>query len=126
MEYTKLLGIAVGVAVFCMLLRTLSKEYSTLLSAAFGIFVMGYAVSCAAPYIDFIKGISSDGVSMQCSVILKALSVGLVTTVACDICRSAGENEIAGYSELIGKCAMLSLALPLISGILDAAKELLS
>lgn len=126
MEYTRLLGISVGVAIFSMVLRNLSKEYCSYLQVAFGLFVMWYVISSQAPYISYIRELSSEGIASQSGVILRALFVGVITCICCGICRSVGENEIAGGAELIGKCAMLTLALPLIKSIADSARALLS
>ena len=41
------------------------------------------------------------------------------------ICRDCGENAIASKVELVGKCAILLLTLPMLKVLLELAKEMM-
>lgn len=127
MEYTKLIGLAAASALICMTVRKLSQDGANYIALGFFIFVAGFAISSAAPYIEFIRELAEKGGITDCaSVILRALSVGVLTAFAADMCRSAGENDIARSAETIGKCALMLLALPLIKSIVSTAEGMLS
>ena len=58
-------------------------------------------------------------------ILFKTLGVAVVTQLAADLCRDAGESAMAGKVELCGKAAVLALSLPLASDLLRLAAGLL-
>lgn len=50
-------------------------------------------------------------------LILKTLAVAYITSFGSDICSDAGEKAIANGMETAGKMIMLSMALPMLTGI---------
>ena len=54
-------------------------------------------------------------------IALKALGIGYVTSLSADICRDAGQTTLATLSEIVGKCGIFILSLPLVINIIDLA-----
>ena len=127
MEYIKLIGLAAGACLVCMTVRRLSADGANYISLGFCILVLGFLVSTAAPFVSYIGELADKGGVTDCAaVIVRALSIGITTTVAADMCLSAGERDIARSAETIGKCALMLLALPLIKSIVSSAEGILS
>ena len=58
-------------------------------------------------------------------VIFRAVGICLLTQLAADTCRDAGEQSLAAKAELAGKCFMLLLALPLFERLLSLVTGLI-
>lgn len=58
------------------------------------------------------------------SYAFKALGVGYFSSLACDICREAGQNALAKQLEFAGKGLILVLCLPTLAELLSLIYEL--
>ena len=58
-------------------------------------------------------------------VVFKAVGICLITQLAADTCRDAGEQALAAKAELAGKCFLLLLALPLFRQLLELISTLI-
>lgn len=58
-------------------------------------------------------------------VVFKAVGICLITQLAADTCRDAGEQALAAKAELAGKCFLLLLALPLFEQLLSMVTALI-
>lgn len=67
----------------------------------------------------------STSLSEYVIVLQKALGIGYITTIIASLCRDAGEPSLAASLEFAGKIQLLLLTLPLVSSLLEIAKELL-
>lgn len=59
-------------------------------------------------------------------VVMKCLGVCILTELAGQTCRDAGENAIAAKVELAGKVTLVLVSLPLFQRLLEVAERLLS
>ena len=58
-------------------------------------------------------------------ILLRALGIGYISAFTAEICRSAGENLLAGAAVIAGKAELILLCVPMITGLLDVAATLL-
>lgn len=58
-------------------------------------------------------------------IAFKALGVCYITQFAADTCRDFGQSALASKAELVGKCAVLLLSVPLIENITEIALQLI-
>ena len=83
-------------------------------------------LSAASPLISVLRELgAASSLSSYVTVLLKALSVAILTQGASGICRECGEGGMADAVELAGKAEILLLSLPLMQELFSAAKELL-
>lgn len=102
-DFALLLGIAAGVLLSMVVLRTLDEA----------LVLVQELLVYASPQGDM-------------AVLLgKALGVCLLTQFTADVCRDAGESALASHAEFAGKCAMLVLALPLFRQLAELAAQLM-
>ncbi len=127
MNIIAIAALAIVAAVLAVMLKQHRPEIATLLSIAAGVLIFLFIAAAAVPVVDKIKEImdKSEVVSGYGGVLIKCLGICLISQMACDTCRDAGETSLAGKAELAGKIAMLLVALPLFDDILDMVIKLL-
>ena len=117
---------AVVAAFLTVVLRRYLPEQALAVGLIGGVVILAVAGISAMPVLDEISALLSDGgVSGEyVTVLFKALGVSLLTQLAADACRDAGEQGLAAKAEFAGKIAMLVLALPLFGKVGDIALSL--
>ena len=128
MSLGAVIGFSLCAAALCVLLRQYRPEIALVISILCGVGVLLWLLEQPAPVLDQLQQLSnlalgSGGDAAQ--VLLKALGICLITQVACDTCRDIGETAIAARLETAGKAAMLLLAMPVFSELLQQALRLI-
>lgn len=124
MNITEILVAAVGLllcgALLASVLRSQRPELAVCLSLLAGVLVVGLLLGQIAPLAATVRRMLTAGGMTQGSltVVLKAAGVCLLTQIAADTCRDAGETALAGKAELVGRILLLLLAVPLFEDIL--------
>ena len=112
-------------AVAALLLRRNAPELGLALSVAVSVF-------CALIALELVTGLSdiADLVREETGLspavtgpVIKCVGVGIVTRIASDICRDAGQSAAASAVELCGAACALVAALPLIRALLETVRE---
>ncbi len=123
----KAAGAAVLAAVLALLVKRGSPETALLLSAAAALAVLGLAASAikAAGEVvtDLAEGAGVEPAAL--AAVLKALGISVVTRLAADVCRDAGQSASASAVELCGAAGACYAALPLMKTVLRMVEELL-
>ena len=57
--------------------------------------------------------------------VLKCVGIGVVTKIAADLCRDAGQSAAGGAVELVGAMSAVYVALPLLRTLLETLESLL-
>lgn len=127
MDFFSVAGIAVTAAAFAVLLRQHRQEYALLLGLGTGVLIFLYVIVRLQPaFTELNTLLTGSGVGTgYAAVLLKSLGICLVTQLASDACRDAGESAIASKVELAGKAAVLLVALPLFEEIAKLAVGLI-
>ena len=92
-----------------------------------GAIILIMVAGALTPVLSTVSGfVESAGMPAQYGGILfKSLGICLLTQLAADSCRDAGQSSIAGRIELAGKAAILIISLPLFEKIADLAVTLI-
>ena len=124
MTYTELLVTAVGMllcgALLSAVLRVQRPELALCLSLLAGALTVGLLLRQLTPLVAALRrmtalgGAGEDGLG----VVLRGAGICLVTRLAADTCRDAGDTALAGKAELTGRILLLLLAVPLYERIL--------
>lgn len=127
MDWTKLIGFCLLAAAMVMLLRQMNAQAAGLLSAAFGILILGQVLPDAADYVETITDfLTSLGLEAQYyRVMLKAMGVVLMTQIAVQVCEDMDASSIARRVELCGRLALLSIAVPVFTLLTQMAVDVL-
>ncbi len=118
-----IIGLGIISALVCLLLKQYRPEYALSASIICGVVIFLTVVAQMTPLFDTIRSILEkiEGGNEYTTVIIKSLGVCYVTQLASDTCQDAGERAMAGKIELAGRVAVLILALPMFTALLQIA-----
>ena len=119
-------AVAVITAFLATMLRRTHPEQAMALSLFAGILLVTTVIREVAPLFGNIRDmLEKSGMSgAYIGVLFKALGICVITQLASDACRDAGEQGLAAKAEFAGKMTLLSLALPLFEQIGQLALSL--
>ena len=128
MEIVTIAGVVVIAAFLAVMLRQQRPEQALGLSLVAGIAVLTFVLAKALPVISSLQDLLNATTlpDEYGQILFKALGVCLLTQLAADACRDAGESALAGKAEFAGKVALLVLALPLFQKIAELAVSLIN
>jgi len=113
--------------VFCTLaavavLKETRKEWIPYVLLTLCIFVLFSVSPLWEKVVDWMYTIDNEGTYGK--VLIKAAGIAILTELSCEICKSLGENTIAGYTALIGKAEIFWISLPLFEKLVKMALEI--
>ena len=122
---TVILGI-VG-AVMCLVIKKGSPEVSLVLAMAVSLLVLAFALQLIMTILEFVDMIRevSDLSPVMTGPVLKTVGISIVTRLAADTCKDAGQGAIAAAVELSGTVVAIYVALPLMQTVFDMVGGLL-
>lgn len=127
-EIFTVIGIGVTAAVIAVVLRQAKPEYALLVSLGAGILILYRLLfditPVAAEMQEIIRVIKIP--AEYARILFKALGMCMLTQVACDTCKDAGETAIATKLEMAGRIGILVISLPLFTRILSIVSSLIS
>ncbi len=127
MEWMAIAAVAVITAFLAVMLRQSHPEQAMGVTLIAGILMVTAALGAMTPLLSDIRtmleasGLTGDYIR----ILFKALGVCVITQLASDACRDAGEQGLAAKTELAGKLTLLALALPLFQKISGIALSLI-
>ena len=117
---------AVVSAILVIVVKQLKSEIALPISVCVTVLLSGVCVSLIEPISEYINDISdSADYGPYVKVMMKSLGIALVSSGSADICKDCGESAIAAKVELVGKCAIMLTALPLIRSLLLLAEDIM-
>ena len=123
MTHTEVLVTAVGLLLCGGLLSAVlpqRPELAVCLSLLAGVLVVGVLLRQLSPLVSALRRMTALGGvgENHLGVVLRGAGICLVTQLAADTCRDAGDSALAGKAELTGRILLLLLAIPLYEEIL--------
>ncbi len=127
MKLIPLIAVIVVTALLAVLLRQQRPEQAMLLSLLAGTVILIALLSEAGHVIASVNDLlNKSGLpSEYTQVLLKGLGVCLLTQLASDTCKDAGEVAMAAKAELVGQISLAVVGLPLFEKIATAAVSLI-
>lgn len=123
MELSSIIAIALITAMLVLFLKDYRPEYAILAAIAAGCVILGMVLIQVVPAIGELNSLLKE-VNVNTSyfaVAFKALGICYLTQFASDICRDFGQSSLAGKVDLAGKVMIVTISLPLLKGIIEAA-----
>ncbi len=123
----RLSGIAFMGAFSSMLLKEKNKSAQVLISVATFLLIFAFSLKngVSETVLSLKDMVSGTDFSEYAVILSKALGIAYVTSITESICKDAGELSLSNAICFAGKIQLIILSLPLISSILDIAKQLL-
>ena len=104
---------------FLVFIRSIKGEMALPLSVCITVSLAGVAIATCLPIIDYLNTLVQPYSQKYITLLMKTVGISLLTATAADICRDSGESAIASKVELVGKCEILLLSLPLLKDITE-------
>lgn len=128
MDMVAIAGVVVIAAFLAVLLRQQRPEQAMAVGLVAGVGILALVLTRAVPAFSSIKELldASPLPGEYGEILFKALGLCLLTQLAADACRDAGEGALAGKAELAGKMGLVILSLPLFQKIAELAVSLMN
>ena len=121
-------AVAVTAALCAGVVRRGAPEIALVLSLAAGVWVLLSAADSLAAVAALMEELSQLA-GLDRSVVepvFKTVVLSILTKLAAEVCRSAGEGGIAAAVETAGTARALAAALPLVRGVLELMRGVLA
>ena len=125
METIKIILSTLVLVSLLSIIRSLKGEIAIPVSICISVFVLGCLFGIIEPIIVMIKEFENYIGGNYISIMLKALGIALITETSSDICRDFGENGIASKIDMLGKCTLVTMSVPIMKDILSLIKNML-
>ena len=106
-------GICICGAVTVLLLKELRRELIPVIIIGIGVTVLVSLLPKIGESVSFIRELAAYADSGYTGVVIRALGIAYLTSVATELCRSCGEPSLVSYIETAGKTEILILSIPL-------------
>ena len=119
------------IAMLCIVVSSVFKQLRPdmlpFLRIGVTLIICSIAVGVVSPLVVYARSLFLGvGLGEMGDIMLKSLGVAFFAQISADICRDCGEGSAASGVELVAKLEILLLCLPMLEGVLDAAREALS
>jgi len=114
-------------AVLCLVIKKNSPEIGLVLALTVSLLVVGLGMELVGTLLDFIETLQ-DAAGLSPALlgpVFQTVGIGILTRLAADICKDAGQAAIASTLELAGTVAALYIALPLMQTVFQMIGGLL-
>ena len=126
-DMLKVAAVGVAAALCAVVVRKNVRELGLALALAAGAIILAFALGAVGSVRSFMERLG-DLAGLSPAVlepVMKTVGIALVTRLASEVCRDAGEGGIASAVEITGVVLALFVALPLLEAVLDTVTRLL-
>ncbi|AET66700.1 stage III sporulation protein AD [Desulfosporosinus orientis DSM 765] len=126
MEIWQIVGLALIVTVFAVVLKQIRPEVALQLSILAGTSIFILILSKIKVIVDLLQTLADQAniSSYYLLIILKIVGVAYLAEFGAQICRDAGEGALASKIELAAKVGVIILAIPIIVAITESMVRL--
>lgn len=127
MEIVQIIGIGLVSTVIMIILRKQRPEIAVLAGIAAGALMFLLIAAKLSAVVDLLEEYAAraDIRPMYFSAVLKITGIAYIAEFGAEICRDAGEGAIAAKIELAGKVIIVTLAIPIITSLLDLVLKIM-
>lgn len=114
-------------AVLSLVLKKGAPELSLLLAIAATVLILVIGMQIAGAILEFAT-VLQEAAALSPGLLhplLQTVGIGILTKIASDVCKDAGQGAIAGAVELAGTIAAIYIALPLMQAVFEMIGRLL-
>ena len=114
-------AVAVIAALCAVMIKGTARQLALVLSLAAGAIILGLALGA----VEDVVAMAEDLQDMVVAPVIKTVGIAILTHIAVQVCKDAGEGGIAAVTETAGSALALCTALPLLRAVLDTIAALL-
>jgi len=127
MDIVKMVFIGISAMLLALQFKGYKAEYSSYISIAASIIIIGFAVSRLKVIIDGIT-VLSGYISINkdyIGVLIKVIGIAYICEFASNLCKDAGYSSIASQIEMVGKLSILVMSMPILMSLLETIDSFL-
>ena len=127
MEIIKILGIALISVIIIIILKQYRPEYAFFISILSGLLILMLVMDRLTGIITLIKSVQNKySINTQfVGLLIKITGIAFLSEFAISVCKDSGETAIANKVELGTKIIIISMSIPIISGLLEIILKVL-
>ena len=126
-DFIKQSGFVILALLVLVIIKQIKADMQIPIKLVVSVVLFGVLVMSIGGFMGEIQSLLSHaGISKYATIMLKALFVGIITSICSSLCADAGEGTLSFICVMLGKVQILFLALPLIFEILNLAIKLTS
>ena len=126
MNLWSICGLVLAVMLFLLLIRQFRPELAPPIGLCVTLFLTLSSMAVMIPILTYMNELHLDKFQKYLPYLFKSMGISLLSSTAADLCRDMGEGSIASKLELLGRCEIVALSLPLLKELLTLAEELMS
>ncbi|MBR4035952.1 MAG: stage III sporulation AC/AD family protein [Oscillospiraceae bacterium] len=101
------------------------KPVKTVIAIMATVIVILYIINWASPIIYSIRTVFQNNIDIDYEIIFKSMGISLITQFVADIAIDNGNKALANQMIFAGKAAIIALALPLFTQVLEIIGQLI-
>lgn len=123
----KVAALAVAGALCAVVVKKQTREIGLVLALAAGTILLTMTLSAGEDVLGLMERLrETAGLSPAVlAPVIKTVGIAILTRVAAEVCKDAGEGALASFTELAGAVLALCTAVPLLQAVLDTVSGLL-
>ena len=128
MEILQIVAIGLIATLLAIILKQQKPELAIYISIAAGLFIFFLVVGKLSGVVDVLNKLlqKSQINTIYLPTLLKIIGIAYITEFGANICRDAGEAAIASKIELGGKVIIMTMALPILAGLMEVILKIMS
>ena len=127
MDIIKIAGVSLIGITIISILKQYRPEFTIYISLIAGIIIISIVIGKLDGIIQILKSLSEKSTIDKefLNILLKVTGIAILTEYISSVCKDAGEHAIANKVNLRGKLVIMSLSIPIISGLLETITAIL-
>lgn len=127
MEIIKIVAFAFISLFLILILRGRRDEIAVEISIIVGVMIFLFMASKITAIIELMQklALKANIDFVYLNTVLKILAIAYLASFCSEICKDAGENNIATKVEFAGKILILTLAIPILMGVLNSILKIM-
>ena len=127
MDIVKIIGAGLIALIIIIILKQYKPEFVIYVSLIAGILIVSMILSKISAIIELLSNLSSKTAlnNQFLGLLIKITGIAFLTEFAVSICKDSGETAIANKMDMGGKIIIISMSIPIISGLLETIIKVL-
>ena len=127
MEILKILAFAFCALFIIQSIKHNRSDIAVLISLVAGIIIFIFVISKLAIVMNFLQTLANKANIdvIYLDAVFKILGIAYLSSFCSEVCKDAGEGSIASKVEFAGKVLILTLAMPILMGVLQTILKIL-
>lgn len=128
MEFIKIIGIGLVALIIIIILKQYRPEFVVYVSLLAGALILSIILIKISAIVELLRDFASNtSINSQfLTILIKLTGIAFLTEFAVSICKDSGETAIANKLDMGGKIIIVSMSIPIISGLLETILKVLT